>query len=684
MSASPEPGLVVGVDVGGTFTDVFALDERNGEFRTAKVPSSRSREAEGFLRALSEVADGPAEVATLIHGTTVGTNALLERKAAPAGLITTRGFRDVLEMRRRDRPNTWGLWGDFKPMIPRDRRLEVNERVLADGSVLAEVNPAEVKERALALLESGAEACCVAFLHSYANPVNEHLALAAVREVWPNEHVTASADILPEIREFERTSTAVLNACLQPVVSGYLASLEAGLAEQGFAGRFFLVQSNGGMFTAEAARSLPVRTALSGPAAGVTACSHIAAAAGVGDVITCDMGGTSFDVAVITEGRTITSVESSIDFGLVIRTPMIEISTIGAGGGSIARVDAGGLLRVGPESAGSMPGPACYGSGEHPTVTDAHLVLGRINGNDPIGGLDPLDTEAARRAISSKVGDRLNLNAESAAEAVIEVATSAMAGAIRLVSIERGLDPARFTMVSFGGAGALHACKLVQATGLHAALIPPHPGVASAFGCVTADVRHDLVQTVNLNTADINPAELRQLLESAEERTREFVSETALASDGVDVIHEFHMAYENQTHTVKVHADSSDLGSSSIKEAFKGAYAAAYGRVLENLPIRLESVRTAATGKRPKFDFALFAPPGGRLADAHRRERNVYLNGEWRKVPVYSRGCLPAGASLPGPAILEQPDTTTVVEEGFTARVDEFANLILEPSDPAK
>lgn len=680
MSVLPEPGVVVGVDVGGTFTDVFALDERSGEFCTAKVPSSRFRESEGFMRALGEVVDEVAEAAALVHGTTVGTNALLERRAAPTGLITTRGFRDVLEMRRRDRPATWGLWGNFEPMIPRNRRLEVSERVLADGSVRRAVDPAEVKERALTLLRSGAEACCVAFLHSYANPVNEHAALSAIREVWPNEHVTASVDILPEIREFERTSTAVLNACLQPVVGGYLADLEAVLAEQGFAGRFFLVQSNGGMFTAEAARSLPVRTALSGPAAGVTACSHLAEAAGMEDVITCDMGGTSFDVAVITRGRTITSVEASIDFGLVIRTPMIEISTIGAGGGSIARVDAGGLLRVGPESAGSVPGPACYGSGEHPTVTDAHLALGRINGSAPIGGLDPLDTEAARRALRSKVGDRLGLDAEAAAEAVIEVATSAMAGAIRLVSIERGLDPGRFTMVSFGGAGALHACRLVQATGLRSALIPPHPGIASAFGCVTADVCHDLLQTVNLNTSDVNPAELGELLESAERRTKEFVSEAGLALEDVTARHEFHMAYEGQTHTVKVDADLADLGSASIEEAFKGAYAAAYGRVLENLPVRLESVRTTATGRRPRFDFALFTPPSSCFDDARQGERSVYIDGRWQTVPVYSRLELPAGASLPGPAILEQPDATTVVEPGFTARVDEFANVILEVS----
>ncbi len=679
-SRSSDRGIVVGVDVGGTFTDIFALDERTGEFRTAKVPSSRFSEAEGFLAGLAEIALDLGELTTIVHGTTVGTNALLERRAAATGLITTKGFRDVLEMRRRDRPGTWGLRGEFEPIIPRDRRLEVSERVLADGSVLASVDPDEVRRCARTLLEKGAQACCVAFLHSYANPVNEQIAAEAVREIWPNEHVTASADILPEIREFERTSTAALNACLQPVVGGYLARIEEALAIRGFTGSFFLVQSNGGMLSAGAARSLPVRTALSGPAAGVTACSHIAAAAGLRDVVTCDMGGTSFDVAVIADGRTVTSGQASIDFGLVIRTPMIEMTTIGAGGGSIARVDAGGLLRVGPSSAGSVPGPACYGVGKHPTVTDAHLVLGRINGDAPIGGLDPLDTNAARQAVISEVGDPLGLDAEASAEAIIEVATSSMAGAIRLVSIERGLNPSRFTMVSFGGAGALHACKLVQATGLRSALIPPHPGVGSAFGCVTADIRHDLVQTVNLNTTDINPEELRELLLSAERRTVQFVAEAGLALADLTVRHEFHMAYEGQTHTVKVDAPSyEEISPESVEAAFDLAYTSSYGRLLEGIPVRLESVRTASTGRRPGFDFGLFAPRGVSVGDARRGRRDMYFDGRWQEVPVYSRLDLPDRAEIEGPAILEQHDATTMVEEGFTARVDNYANVILEP-----
>ena len=728
-------GLVVGIDVGGTFTDVCALDERTGELRVAKVPSTRGREADGFLAGLAEVAPTPGGVSTIVHGTTVGTNALLERRTATTGLITTEGFADVLEMRRRDRPRTWGLSGDFEPVIPRDRRLEVAERVLADGRVLVEVDPGEVTERALALLAGGAEACCVAFVNAYANPANEARAVAAVRAVWPNEHVTAASEILPEIREFERTSTVALNAGLQPVVGGYLASLETALAERGFGGSFFLVQSNGGALTARAARALPVRTALSGPAAGVIACADLAAAAGYENVITCDMGGTSFDVAVVAGGRSVTAAQTSIDFGLVIRTPMIEISTIGAGGGSVARLDAGGLLRVGPESAGSVPGPACYGAGgDRPTVTDAHLVLGRINGDAPIGGLDPLDTAAARDAIGREIAGPLGLGVEEAAEAIIEVATSSMAGAIRLVSIERGLDPGRFVSMTFGGAGALHACKLIRATGLGGAVIPRHPGVVSAFGCLIADFRHDIVRTVNLDVAAVDPEDLAGRLGEAEQRLRSFLAGSGLTLVDPAVRHEFDMAYEGQTHAIVVDAPAvHDLSPASIQDAFDRAYVAAYGRTLENVTTRLLSFRTVVIGRRPRIDPHVFAPPDARpaappdarpaaspdarpdarsgaspdawsgaspaarpgappaaspdaspdappedsAAPAQRSHRPVFSDGAWTDTPVLARLDLPVGAVVEGPAILEQPDATTFVEPGFSARVDEFGNLIL-------
>ncbi len=360
MSRGPEEscgptkssGVIVGVDVGGTFTDVFAIDRASGQATIAKVPTTPENQAAGFARGVAEGAGATARIDSIVHGTTVGTNALLQRKGGRTGMIVTEGFRDVLEMRRRDRPQTWRLWGSYAPLVARDFSIEVGERALADGSVRQAVDIEQVRAAARQLAAQGAEALVIFFANSYANDANEQTALAAAAEVWPNDFVMASSQILPEIREFERASTAALNAYLQPVLGHYLARLEAALRTGGFGGEVFIHQSNGGVMRVETARRLPIRTALSGPAAGVVAAGHIAAAAGFGNVITCDMGGTSFDVSVVVDGKHAVSAQTSIDFGLVIRTPMVEITTIGAGGGSIAWVDAGGLLRVGPESAG--------------------------------------------------------------------------------------------------------------------------------------------------------------------------------------------------------------------------------------------------------------------------------------------------------------------------------------------
>src|SRR5580700_3719852 len=492
-------GVIVGVDVGGTFTDLFMLNAANGAFRTAKVPSHRGAESRGFLNGLESLG-GAIGMDSIVHGTTVGTNTLLERRGPKIGVITTRGFRDTLEMRRRDRRRTWGLWGDFVPIVDRDMRLEVDERTLADGTVRAAVDPEQIRAAAKLLLAKGAQAVAVTFINAYANAENERRAAAELRALWPNDFVTASHEVLSEIREFERSSTTALNAYLQPVVASYLGKLEAALASQHFAGRLHIVQSNGGIMSTETARRLPVRTALSGPAAGVVAGAALAKASGFDNVITCDLGGTSFDVSLIAGGKASVAAQTTVDFGLVIRTPMIEITTIGAGGGSIASVDRGGLLQVGPESAGSVPGPVCYGQGNTlPTLTDAQVVLGRINAARPLGGeLKSLDVTAARQAIATHVAKPLGLDAAAAAAAIVRVADARMAAAIRLVSIERGHDPARFVAMPFGGGGALHAGALMREVGLADVLVPRFPGITSALGCVIADIRHDQVLTVNL------------------------------------------------------------------------------------------------------------------------------------------------------------------------------------------
>lgn len=673
---------IVGVDVGGTFTDLAWFDESSRAFRTAKVPSNRGDEAVGFVEGLR--CFGPvSSLGAIVHGTTVGTNALLERKGARIGLITTQGFRDVLEMRRRDRPNTWGLWGDFIPVIERAMRLEVAERVLADGTIRQAVDTQEVRQAAHQLLAMGAEALAIVFINAYANPANERAAADAARAIWPNDHVVHSAELLPEIREFERTSTTALNGYLQPVVASYLQKLEGALATERFSGSFHIVQSNGGVMSVASARRFPIRTALSGPAAGVIAAGAIAAAAGVPDVITADLGGTSFDVSLIADGKPSLAAQTTIDFGLVVRTPMVEITTIGAGGGSIAHVDAGGLLAVGPESAGSRPGPVCYGQGnDRPTLTDANVVLGRINAERPIGGkLKRLDVEAARAAIMAHVGTPLGLSTEAAAEAIVRVANARMAGAIRLVSVERGHDPARFLAVPFGGGGALHVGALITEVGLRGALVPRFPGITSALGCIIADIRHDTVQTLNISLDGLDAAALSRRLVDADADARAVVAASGLAMERIDVLFELDMHYVGQTHTVAVPLPvkaGAKVDEAIIRSAFEAAYSRAFSRLLSGIPVRIVNLRTAAVGRRPAFDLKALAPEGGTVEAARRGERQVWFGDGWRTASIIDRLALPTGAVVHGPAILEQADATTVLDPGLTARVDPFGNLIVE------
>ncbi|TPG24516.1 hydantoinase/oxoprolinase family protein [Variovorax guangxiensis] len=682
---SPDSSLVVGVDVGGTFTDLFVLDEAKGTARIVKVPSTRGEEARGFMNGVARVADSAAAIATIVHGTTVGTNALLERKVARTGIITTRGFRDVLEMRRRDRPQTWGLRGSFLPVVPRDLRREVDERVLADGTLHTAVDLDQVRAEARALLAAGCEAVCVFFINTYANAENERLAVEAVRALWPNPHVTSAYEVLPEIREFERCSTATLNAALQPVVGSYLERLESDLRGQGFAGELLVVQSNGGVMSRQTASDLPVRTALSGPAAGVIACAAIARAAGFPDAITGDMGGTSFDVSLIAGGEAALAAQTSIEFGMVVRSPMIQIETIGAGGGSIASVDASGMLQVGPESAGSIPGPACYGRGNtRPTVTDANVLLGRIAADRPLGGglLAALDAEASRLAIDTHVARPLDIDVYQAAEAILTVANARMAGAVRLVSIERGHDPRRFAYMPFGGGGALHVCAMMREVGVATGIVPRYPGVTSALGCVIADMRHDAVQTLNKPLDDLDVADVQRRIAALSGTCQQRLDSSGVRFDAVREIVAFDMLYAGQTHTLPVtlpEGTGSALTRKAIRSAFEAAYAAAFGRVLDGIAIRVMNLRYARIGVRPKFDLAVLAPEGEGSTQPLGTQR-VFHQGQWHDAVRYARLDLPVGARVAGPAILEQADTTVWLEPGFDAEVDGFGNLLVRRS----
>ena len=677
---------VVGVDVGGTFTDVFFLNETDGSFDVAKVPSTRRDQSVGIRDGIAQRFDNLSEVSLIIHGTTVGTNALLERKGAKTGIITTSGFRDVIEMRRRDRPETWGLWGMFEPVVSRDLRLEVNERVLADGTIHTVVDETEVVDAATTLMKNGAESVCVFFVNSYANGANERAAIDAISEIWPNQHITASSEILPEIREFERSSTATLNAYLQPPIGDYLERLEAGLRQGGFGGEILILQSNGGVMSVDIARSFPIRTALSGPAAGVIAGAHIGVSAGFPNLITCDMGGTSFDVSLVADGESAIAAQTSVDFGMVIRTPMIEITTIGAGGGSIAWVDRGGMLQIGPESAGSDPGPVCYNLGnDRPTVTDANVVLGRINADKPIGGkIGGLDVDAAKTAISEHIAQPLDIEIMAAAEAVIQVTNARMAGAIRLVSVERGHDPEKFIAMPFGGGGALHAGALIKEVGLSKALVPRFPGVTSALGCVIADMRFDRVHTLNNSLEDLDLDKLTsEMLETAGDGDNR-LKEAKVSFESIEHFFELDMLYVGQTHTVPVRLPidldgvRKGFGRDIIQTAFEDSYQRSFGRLLDDISVRVLNLRVTVIGRRPKFNLSILGPSSsGSLEDAKSETRQVWINGQWWDADVYRRLDVPESATVPGPALLEQPDATIFIEPDLEALVDNFGNLVI-------
>ncbi|MBX6353616.1 MAG: hydantoinase/oxoprolinase family protein [Thermoflavifilum sp.] len=682
---------IAGVDVGGTFTDLIAFNTDTGEVRVVKTPSTPGDQSEGFVNALTLSGIDISEIRWIIHGTTVATNAILERKGARVGLITTKGFRDVLEMRRRERAQTWGLWGDYIPLVPRKWRCEVTERVLADGTVRQPLSENEVEEVARYLVAQGCDAVAVALIHSYANPQHEQQVAEILRKVWPNEYISISSEILPEIREFERTSTTVVNAYVQPKIDLYLDRLSHRLADHGFQHDIQIIQSNGGIMSSSQARRRAVNTVLSGPAAGVIAAAQVGLASGFDHVISADMGGTSFDVSLIVNGQPAMQSQQTIEFGVVIRVPMIEITTIGAGGGSIAWIDKSGMLRIGPESAGSYPGPVAFGrGGTRPTVTDANVVLGRINPNQPIGSKGKtLDVEGAKQAIERDIARPLGMDVYSAAEAILKVAVSRMAGALRLVSVERGHDPRRFALVPFGGAGPLHAAALIRECRIGTAVIPYYPGITSALGCITANVQYDFLRTINRSLADLDIQETRSILEHFTIEGRHKLEESNLPLVGVSVRYEADMAYEGQTHTVQVTLPIENLTLESIKDAFEAAYLREFGQLLRGIPIRVQTLRASVIGLRPAFNLAQMAQQHWPKITGHDNEflavpvakRPVYFHGEFIQTPVYRREQLLPGTTIKGPAIVEQEDTTIVVEPDMQATVDTCGHLLVSLLD---
>ncbi len=677
---SQKSSFTVGIDVGGTFTDLLAIDPASNAVKLAKVPTTVDNQAIGFMAALAAAGLDPSALQAVVHGTTTTTNALLERKIARVGLITTKGFRDVLELGRRTRPQPYGLRGTFTPVIDREVRLEVPERMDADGNILVPLDEAAVADAARRLLAAGCEAVVVHFLHSYINPAHERRASEIVRGIWPNAYVTAGHAILSEYREYERGVTAAVNAAVQPVLDRYLSRLRKELSAKGFDRDLLVMQGNGGTISSQLIAEAAVNTVMSGPASGVMAAAYTGRASGHPNLITYDMGGTSTDVGLIENAVPQVSGELEIEYAMPIHVPMVDVHTIGAGGGSIASVDAAGMLRVGPESAGARPGPICYGrGGEEPTITDANLILGRLDPDRLLGVDNKVTLDRVRQLAAEKVGARLGLDAEAAAAAILRIANDRMAGAIRLVSLARGHDPRDFALFAFGGAGPLHATALARELGIPTVLVPARPGITNALGCVVADLRHDYVRTVNKPLSAIDDSLIADIYaEQAED------GEATIAREGVPVgelrrVLTADMQFQGQSHILSVGVESAAIGVAGLHKAFAAAYFRRFGIELPEIPPVLVNLHTGVIGVRPEISLAALAATGRAptLEHAKSGQRRVWFSDGWHETPVYAREKLPLDATLEGPAILEQLDCTIVVEPGDTVRQDKLGNLLI-------
>ena len=716
-------GVRVGVDVGGTFTDVVAV--RNGELVVSKTPSTPEAPDDGVLEGLDRASDradiDPENVTFFAHGTTVATNAVLERDWAETALLTTAGFRDVLAIGRQNRPDIYDLAGTRPdPIVERHRRYEVPERLDERGRVRTPLDEAAVRSALdeLAAADPEIESVAVSLLFAFENDAHERRIRELLAASDLEASVSLSSEVLPEIREYERTLATALNAALKPVMDRYVGRLETRIADRGVPAPLRIMQSNGGTIDADRARTRPIDTLLSGPAAGVQGAAHVAGLAGIEDAITMDMGGTSCDVSLVRGGEPVVSTDLAVG-EYPIRLPMIGVHTIGAGGGSIAWIDAGGALRVGPRSAGARPGPVCYGrGGTAPTVTDAHVLLGRLDpdrfrpaGVDGSGGADgPADRGAVEDAMREHVADPLERSPEAAAQGVLDVADASMERALRVVSVERGHDPREFALVAFGGAGPLHATSLARSLDIPRVLVPRSAGVLSALGLLVSDLVSDLGTSMVRRLEDVDPAAIEETLANFEATGRGRLAD-AVPEDRIAIERSLDLRYVGQSYELTVpleggrgsdggrdgEADGGSDGGigggreaesdaeptitaesiAAAEAAFHAAHERRYGHAAPDEPVELVAVRLRARGL---IDPPAIAPaePTGDPADAIAETRPVVFDGERHDTRIYDRSRLPADGTLEGPAVVEGPGSTTLVRPGQSATVDEHGTLVVE------
>jgi len=681
----------VGVDSGGTFTDVCLFDEATGRTDVWKVASTPSDPSEGIAKGVAEgmerVLPGEAEAAAKIayfgHGTTVATNALITHRGALVGLVTSEGFRDLLEIGRQKRPSLYDLFEDKpKTLVGRSLRKEAAERLRHDGTVETPLDEAAVRKAARELAEAGCGAVAICFLYSFVDPAHEARARAIVAEELPDAFICASHEIAPEFREFERLSTTVVNAYLGPIMQRYISRLKPRLEALGMAAPPHLTQSNGGVVSFEAASRTPVRAVLSGPSTGVVAAEAIGRAAGFDNLITFDMGGTSTDVALMQGGQPRLASEAIVH-GYPIKAPMLDIHTVGAGGGSIAHIDSGGLLKVGPQSAGADPGPVCYGRGAtEPTVTDANVVLGTLNPTHLLDGRMAIRRDLAEGSIGA-LGEKLGLSTMATAEGILAVVTANMARAIRTISVQRGHDPRDYALMAFGGAGPLHAARLAAELDMAKIIIPLSPGIMCAIGLLLTDLRADFAATrlmaAEPASADKADTTVRPLVEEAEG----WLAAENVAPEARRLSRTVDMRYRGQNYELAVRVPEGPITPASIAAlitGFEEAHKQRYGFLAEEEAVEFVTFRVEAFGLVRKASFAAHEPGPPDPAPARIGTRQTYFAaaGKVVETPVYGRDRLLAGMILEGPAIVEQMDTTTVVPPGMRLAVDAMQNLILE------
>lgn len=680
----------IGIDVGGTFTDVTLLNSETGRYYTYKLSSTLQDQslaiANGTKETLELYGVPVSEIEYFGHGTTVATNMIIERKGAKTALITTKGFRDLLEIGRQTRPSLYNIMED-KPetLVKRSLRKEISERVTAKGDILRDVDRDEVRAVLKELKEQGVESIAVCFLFSFLNARNEKIVEECIKEVWPEAYYSVSSTILPEFREFERLSTTVINSYLGPRMKMYIHNLRQRIKEVGVTVEPYITQSNGGVMSISSTIQTPVQTALSGPSAGVMGAVYIAEAAGFKDIITYDMGGTSTDVSLVKDGIAEYTTKRKV-CGLPSGVPMIDVHAVGAGGGSIAQIDNAGALKVGPESAGANPGPAAYGLGnENPVVTDANLVLGRINPHYVLGGRLKIDAELSKKAVKAKIADPMGIGTEEAALGIVKVVNSNMARAIRVITVEKGHNPSDFTLVAYGGAGPLHAVHLAQEMGIRTVLIPPAPGALCALGLLTADIKKSYVRTAIASYDEMTPEQINAVMSSLRDEGSAWLDSEKVPSER----RKFHgiaeMRYVGQNYELQVEIPTENITVSDIekmKQDFFVAHEKNYGYYNPNAPVQFVNFRCEATGivKKPNLAELETTLDDPSKAEIGRRVVHFEESGAV-DCPVYDRAKFGRAERVNGPCIIEQMDSTTVVPPNTWFSIDKFGNLIIRAFD---